>query len=66
MRPLTILHIEDSEEDLILFQRACEAAGLPAVFHPILDGLTAIAYLKGKANLLIEANIRCPRSLSWI
>jgi len=50
MRPLTILHIEDSEEDLILFQRACEAAGLPAVFHPILDGLTAIAYLEGKGE----------------
>jgi len=50
MRPLTILHIEDSEEDLILFQRACDAAGLPAVFHPVLDGLAAVAYLEGKGE----------------
>jgi CheY-like chemotaxis protein len=50
MRPLTILHIEDSEEDLILFQRACEAAGLPAVFHPVLDGPAAVAYLEGKGE----------------
>jgi CheY-like chemotaxis protein len=50
MRPLTILHIEDSEEDLILFERACEAAGLPAVFHPVLDGLAAVAYLEGKGE----------------
>jgi CheY-like chemotaxis protein len=50
MRPLTILHIEDSEEDLTLFQRACDAAGLPAVFHPVLDGLAAVAYLEGKGE----------------
>ena len=50
MRPLRILHVEDSEEDLILFERACEAAGLPAVFHPVADGLRAVAYLKGKGE----------------
>jgi CheY-like chemotaxis protein len=47
MRPLKILHIEDNEEDLILFERACEAAGLPAEFHPVRDGFEAVAYLKG-------------------
>jgi CheY-like chemotaxis protein len=50
MRPLTILHIEDSEADLILFERACDAAGLPAVFRPVLDGLAAVAYLEGKGE----------------
>src|SRR4051812_22578912 len=50
MRPLTILQIEDSEEDLILFQRACEAAKLPAVFHPVLDGVAAVAYLEGRGE----------------
>ena len=50
MRPLTILHIEDSEEDLILFERACDAAGLPAVFHPVSDGLEAVAYLEGEGK----------------
>jgi len=47
MRPLRILHIEDSEEDLILFGRACEAAGLPAVFQSVEDGQEAVSYLKG-------------------
>jgi CheY-like chemotaxis protein len=50
MRPLKILHIEDSEEDLILFGRACDAAGLPAVFHPVADGTEAVQYLKGEGQ----------------
>jgi two-component system response regulator len=50
MRPLRILHIEDSEEDLILFGRACDAAGLPAVFHPVADGTKAVEYLKGEGQ----------------
>jgi two-component system response regulator len=50
MRPLRILHVEDSEEDLILFGRACDAAGLPAVFHQARDGSQAMAYLKGEGE----------------
>ena len=50
MRPLRILHIEDSEEDLILFGRACEAAGLPAVFQSVEDGQEAVSYLKGEGE----------------
>src|SRR6185437_15947502 len=50
MRPLRILHIEDSEEDLILFGRACDAAGLPTIFHPVEDGSEAVAYLKGEGE----------------
>lgn len=50
MRPLRILHIEDSEEDLMLFGRACDAAGLPAVFHPVADGAEAVQYLKGEGR----------------
>lgn len=50
MRPLRILHIEDSEEDLILFGRACNAAGLPTVFHTVEDGYRAMAYLKGEGE----------------
>jgi CheY-like chemotaxis protein len=48
MRPLRILHVEDSEEDLILFGRACNAAGLPTVFHTVEDGHRAMSYLKGE------------------
>jgi two-component system response regulator len=47
MRPLKILHIEDLEEDAVLFSRACEAAGLPAQFCRVRDGFEAMAYLKG-------------------
>ncbi len=50
MRPLKILHVEDNEEDLILFRRACDAAGLPAIFHPVWDGSQAVAYLKGEGE----------------
>jgi CheY-like chemotaxis protein len=50
MRPLRILHVEDSEEDLILFGRACEAAGLPTIFHTVEDGSQAVAYLKGEGE----------------
>jgi CheY-like chemotaxis protein len=47
MRPLKVLHIEDCEEDAILFSRACEAAGLPARFCRVQDGPEAMAYLTG-------------------
>lgn len=50
MRLLKILHIEDSEEDLELFRRACAAADLPAVFHRVEDGSEAVGYLKGEAH----------------
>jgi CheY-like chemotaxis protein len=48
MRLLKILHIEDSEEDLELFRRACEAAGLPAEFRRVTDGSEAVDYLSGE------------------
>ena len=50
MRPLRILHVEDSEEDLILFNRACDAAGLSTVFHTVEDGQQAMAYLTGNGK----------------
>jgi CheY-like chemotaxis protein len=52
MRPLKILHIEDSEEDLVLFRRACEASGLPAAFYLVRDGFEAVAYLKGAGEFM--------------
>ncbi len=47
MRPLRILHIEDKEEDALLFGRACEAAGLSATLHVVRDGSEAVSYLDG-------------------
>jgi DNA-binding response OmpR family regulator len=50
MRPLKILHVEDKEEDTLLFGRACEAAGLPADFYAVRDGSEAVAYLEGQGK----------------
>lgn len=50
MHPLRILHVEDSEQDLILLGRACEAAGLPAQFQRVGDGVQAVAYLSGEGR----------------
>lgn len=46
--PLLILHVEDDENDALLFQKACERAGLPAkVFH-VEAAEKAMAYLLGE------------------
>ena len=50
MRPLKILQVEDSEEDALLFVRACETAGLATEFHLVRDGLEAVAYLGGEGE----------------
>ena len=47
MRPLKILHIEDNQEDALLFGRACDAAGLLTDFHTVGDGSEAVVYLNG-------------------
>lgn len=47
MRPLKILHVEDSEEDAVLFDRACEASGLCSICYAVRDGTEAVAYLEG-------------------
>jgi len=50
MRPLKILHVEDSEDDLQLFARACQAAGLAAKVYWVCDGKEAVAYLDGSGR----------------
>jgi len=47
-KPLLILHVEDDENDAILFQKACEKAGLPALTHRVDSADTAKAYLQGE------------------
>lgn len=47
MRPLRILHVEDSEEDTALFGRACEASGLSSTCYAVHNGSEAVAYLAG-------------------
>ena len=60
MRPLRILHVDDSEEDLVLFSRACEAAGLSCIFHRVEDGHQAVAYLKGDGEFRNRTNYPFP------
>lgn len=50
MRRLKILHIEDSEEDAVLFGRACGAAGLQADVYEVRNGFEAVSYLDGDGD----------------
>lgn len=47
-KPLLILHVEDDENDAILFQKACEKAGLPALTYRVDSADAAKAYLFGE------------------
>lgn len=47
-KPLLILHVEDDENDAILFQKACERAGLPAQTIRVAAADEAKAYLLGE------------------
>jgi CheY-like chemotaxis protein len=44
---LTILHVEDDDNDAILLRKACEKAKLPLDIHRVSDGDQARAYLQG-------------------
>jgi CheY-like chemotaxis protein len=46
--PLLILHVEDDENDALLFQKACERAGLPAKVFRVEAADLAVAYLLGQ------------------
>lgn len=46
--PLLILHVEDDENDALLFQKACERAGLPAKVFRVEAADQAMAYLLGE------------------
>ncbi len=47
-KPLLILHVEDDENDAILFGKACERAGLPAQTHRVAAADEARSYLLGE------------------
>jgi CheY-like chemotaxis protein len=42
-----ILHVEDDSNDVLLFQHACQKAGIGCNLHAVADGAEAIAYLSG-------------------
>jgi CheY-like chemotaxis protein len=47
-KPLLILHVEDDENDAILFRKACERAGLPAQTFRVDAADHARSYLLGE------------------
>lgn len=47
-KPLLILHVEDDENDALLFQKACERAGLSAQIYRVEAADIAKAYLLGE------------------
>jgi len=47
-KPLLILHVEDDENDAILFRQACERAGVPVLTHRVEAADEARAYLLGE------------------
>jgi CheY-like chemotaxis protein len=77
----TILHVEDDSNDVLLFQHACEKAGLGCNLQAVTDGAEAIAYLSGADNFgdrqrhplpeLVLLDLKLPRVngfevLDWI
>src|ERR1041385_4618965 len=46
----TILHVEDDPNDLLLFQHACQKAGVFFDLQAVNDGDQAIAYLRGMSD----------------
>lgn len=45
-----ILHVEDDDNDALLFQKACERAGLPAQVYRVENADEAKAYLGGQGT----------------
>ena len=79
--PVTILHVEDDSNDALLFQHACQKAGVSCNLQVVSDGDEAIAYLRGDTRFcdrqqhplpgLVLLDLKMPRVsgfdvLSWI
>ena len=77
----TILHVEDDPNDTLLFQHACQKAGVVFDLQAVSDGDQAIAYLRGANNFsdrgkhplpkLILLDLKMPRVsgfdvLAWL
>jgi DNA-binding response OmpR family regulator len=50
LNPLTILHVEDDENDALLFAKACDRAGLPVILQRVRDAEDGRTYLLGEGN----------------
>ena len=47
MSAVTILHVDDDSNDVVLFQHACQKAGVRCNLQNVEDGDQAISYLRG-------------------
>jgi DNA-binding response OmpR family regulator len=47
---LTVLHVEDEDNDALLLVKACEQAHLPVIICRTVDAETAKAYLQGQGE----------------
>lgn len=47
MSAVTILHVDDDSNDALLFQHACQKAGIDCNLQNVEDGEQAITYLRG-------------------
>ncbi len=60
-KPLLILHVEDDENDAILFRKACERAGLPAETFRVDAADHARSYLLGEGIYSDRARYPMPQ-----
>lgn len=57
----TILHVEDDPNDTLLFQHACQKAGVVFDLQAVSDGDQAIAYLRGANDFCDRAKYPLPK-----
>jgi len=57
----TLLHIEDDPNDVLLFQHACQKAGLRCSLQVVADGDEGVAYLSGTGKFSDRAQFPLPQ-----
>lgn len=60
-RPLTILHVEDDDNDAILLGKACERAKLPTILCRVADVEQAKAYMIGLDDFIDREHFPLPQ-----
>jgi CheY-like chemotaxis protein len=60
MSAVTILHVDDDSNDAVLFEHACQKAGIDCNLHNVEDGDQAITYLRGAEQFADRARYPIP------
>jgi len=63
MNLVTILHVDDDPNDTLLFQHACQKAGVSFNVQNVEDGDEAISYLRGAEQFANRERYPLPRLL---